>query len=149
MKTKVNLLLSLSFLFLSACSAGKSTEMNRKSSFNTKSVWGIEWKLVSVKSPHSTTFIMPDKNKVPTLKFSTDGIAVSGNAGCNRYSGKVTWNTNQVTFGNLISTRMFCMEGMEMEKAVLSALQGTLQCELSDGKLILRKGNEVIVTFMQ
>ena len=143
---KINLLLSLSVSFFLACSAGKSTNLTQKSSSDNTSIWGIEWKLVSVKSPNSTTFITPDK-RIPTLTFSADGKSVSGNAGCNRYSGKVTWAGNQMTFGNLISTRMFCLEGMEMETAVFSVLQGTLQYELSNEKLILKKGNNAMATF--
>src|SRR5665809_106026 len=59
---------------------------------------------------------------IPTLVFEVD--AVSGNASCNRYSGAYEIDGSSISFGQLISTQMFCSEPgvMEQEAAYLAAL---------------------------
>jgi heat shock protein HslJ len=61
-----------------------------------------------------------------TASFSQE--QVTGNAGCNNYSGSLTPVDDYFTIGPMISTQMFCAEPegvMEQEQAYLAALQGT------------------------
>ena len=136
-------------VILFACSTKHTSSLDKKTAMDSSSAWGIEWKLVSVRSATSTAWLTPNGKRTPTLTFSADGQTVSGNSGCNHYSGQASWEGNQLTFGNLASTRKMCMDDMEMEKAVLSALQGTLVCELSGNNLVLKKGSETVATFVK
>lgn len=147
MKKKIYLLVGLAVLLVASCSSSKTNSSKTKAKMDTTSLYGSAWKLVSVKSATSTALLTPNGERTPTLTFSADGQTVSGNSGCNSYSGKASWEGNQLTFGNLISTRKMCMDGMEMERAVLSALQGTVVCELTDSNLVLKKGSETVATF--
>jgi heat shock protein HslJ len=77
----------------------------------------------------------------PTISFSGDGT-VTGNAGCNTFSGNYTADGSNLTFGPLASTQMAC-EGAKgtVETAYLSALQATTAYEITDaGELKLTAG---------
>ncbi len=71
-----------------------------------------------------------------TAQFGTDGT-VSGNAGCNTYSGSYTVDGVSIAFGPLISTRIACPEAqMVVETAYLAALGKAAAWSIgTDGKL--------------
>lgn len=48
------------------------------------------------------------KDKKFNLKFDTENSMVSGNDGCNSFSGKAEINGNQINFGPFMKTRMYC-----------------------------------------
>lgn len=50
-------------------------------------------------------------NAQTTIEIAADGT-VSGNGGCNRFSGKATIDAEKITFGALASTRMACAEAL-------------------------------------
>jgi heat shock protein HslJ len=77
----------------------------------------------------------------PTISFSGDGT-VTGNAGCNTFSGAYTVDGSNLTFGPLASTKMAC-EGAKgtLETAFLGAIQATTAYEITDaGELKLTSG---------
>lgn len=47
------------------------------------------------------------------LQFSPQNKSVSGSAGCNRYFGSYTLHQNKLTFSQLGSTKMMCMDMTE------------------------------------
>ncbi len=66
------------------------------------------------------------------------GFAVSGTAGCNRATGRVTSSATSVTFGPLATTRMMCdAPRMAQETALLKALSGTLAAKFGSSTLVL------------
>lgn len=79
-----------------------------------------------------------------TAVFTPDGM-VSGNGGCNSFSGTYTTSGNNITIGPLASTMMACQEDvMQQEAAYLAALQSaatyqlmgdTLELYTADGSL--------------
>jgi heat shock protein HslJ len=76
-----------------------------------------------------------------TATFSGDGV--SGNAGCNEYSGQVTPVEDFFTIGSIATTQQACAEPagvMEQEQAYLAALAGTSgyqwQQDASSGNVI-------------
>ncbi len=84
-----------------------------------------------------------------TLSFFEEG-SLSGNSGCNQYSGGYTVNDDQtVTIGPLMSTLMACEgEGVgEQETAFQAALNATTQIFEEDGKLVL-VGPETTLIFV-
>ena len=75
-----------------------------------------------------------------TAEFGMDGT-LSGNSGCNTYSGSYTVNGNQITIGPLASTRMACGEPagvMEQESQYLAALQSAATYKIEGNGLELR-----------
>lgn len=71
------------------------------------------------------------QGKAPNLRFDLHEGQVSGFGGCNRISGPVTMEGNQVRFGNLASTKMAC-PSMKLEDMFLKALgSGPFESTLS------------------
>ena len=96
---------------------------------------GTSWKLVSYGSSASQTPAVADKDA--SLLFNTTTGTMSGNAGCNGFSGDYKAADGQLTTGKMMSTLMACAEPfMQQESAVLSTLNGMLKYEVE--KDILR-----------
>ena len=93
----------LGILALSACSGKPSA-----------SIQG-QWKLVS----YNQTPAVPD---VETSIEFKDG-QMSGNVGCNGFSGEYTIDGDTITFGPVMSTMMFCENVADQESTVLATLQ--------------------------
>jgi len=74
------------------------------------------------------------------LQFGKDGT-VSGNSGCNTYSGPYTVNGNQIQIGPLASTMMACGDPpdiMEQEQQYLAALGTAASYQIENNVLELR-----------
>lgn len=71
------------------------------------------------------------------LSFS-EATVVSGATGCNRLSGPVTIDAHAMRFGALVSTRMACVDGGDVEARFLAALEATRSWGLDSGTLHLR-----------
>ena len=101
------MLFVLSILILSACSGGASA-----------SVVG-EWKLVSYGDESSPTPAGPD---VETSINFDEKDKFGGNVGCNSFGSEYTVDGDQIVFGSIVSTMMFCDATSAQESAVLSIL---------------------------
>lgn len=78
------------------------------------------------------------------LVFNKDN-AFTGNAGCNRISGKYTLKGTSIKFSDIISTKMACPE-LEKETALLQLMQQTVSAYTVHGNiLLLRDGSSNIV----
>ncbi len=79
----------------------------------------------------------PLPNSNITLSFV--GNQVSGNSGCNSYSGPYTVSGNAITIGPLTQTQKACDADItEQERVYLLALQSATNFSLSGSQLILR-----------
>lgn len=75
----------------------------------------VEWQLVSI----SGTEVPPDV--VPTLLLANGTVA--GLAGCNTFTGPYELSGDDLSFGQLATTRMACVPGIdEVEQAYVAAL---------------------------
>lgn len=63
------------------------------------------WKLVSYGSPSDLKPAAPDVET--SIEFKNDGT-VAGNVGCNGFGGDYKVEGNNIVFGQIISTLMFC-----------------------------------------
>ncbi|WP_297018789.1 META domain-containing protein [Thalassospira sp.] len=130
-----------SSLLLAACSATSTSTMNTPWS----DVAGQEWHLVQVKDGNGT--LSPTETAMATATFSADGM-VSGNAGCNQYSGGYEQSGASLGVAQLAMTRKFCIaeEAMRIESAFSGALVLVNSWDMVDGNLVLKDsaGNVVI-----
>jgi heat shock protein HslJ len=81
-----------------------------------------------------------------TADFGKDGN-LSGNAGCNTYSGAYKVNGDQITIGPLASTMMACEEPagvMEQETQYLAALQSAATYQIEGNVLQLRTKEDAL-----
>mgnify|MGYP001274395903 CR=1 FL=1 len=115
---------------------------------NSANLAGTSWKLVNYGSNTSLTAAVPD---VPTsLDIGKDG-KMSGNVGCNSFSGDYKVNGSQITFGTVVSTLMACPDPvMKQEAAVLKVFSGTASFTLDAGTIVITSADgQSTVTFEQ
>lgn len=127
------LIVLLAVLVVTACSAN-----------SPESIQG-RWQLISHGSASNQIAAAADADAF--IEFGQDG-KLSGNVGCNGFGGEYEVNGNAITFGPIMSTKMFC-EGPvgEQEATTLSVLFESATFALDDNTLTITSadGNSVIV----
>jgi heat shock protein HslJ len=83
----------------------------------------------------------------PTLRLDSKEGRASGFAGCNRFSGSYQLAGDRLTFGPLLSTKMACERGMDVEAAYLDALAKTGSWSQGEGEIVLRGAGGVSMSF--
>ena len=84
-------------------------------------------------------------NPVPYLDLDLSGKAVSGFAGCNRFSGSLETASDSLSVGILAATKMACPEG-DLEAAILTALNsGKFLWQQRRNRLILKNNTHFLV----
>jgi heat shock protein HslJ len=82
--------------------------------------------------------VMTDSQRQqPYLTFDAKSLRMTGSGGCNRLTGSYKRNGDQLTFGQIASTRMACVQGMETENAFLQALQHVTTWKIAGNQLEL------------
>jgi heat shock protein HslJ len=126
-------ILVVSGALLAACTGSAST-----------SVVG-DWRLVSYGSPGSPMPSAPDVDT--SIAFGADG-KVNGNVGCNGFGGDYIVEGNTITFGQMVSTLMFC-EGPvgDQETTTLNVFAGSASFVLDGDTLTITSadGSSVIM----
>ena len=107
----------LLMLMLTACGGGNSATIEG------------EWELVS----YNQTASVPD---VETSIEFKDG-QMSGNVGCNGFGGEYTVNGDQIEFGPVMSTMMFCEAVADQESSTLAAMQNDATFILNGDRLTI------------
>lgn len=111
----------------------------------TQDLAGTNWEVIGYNNGKgAVTSVLLDTGI--TASFGQDGT-LSGNAGCNNYSGSYSVTGNQIKIGPLISTMMACSEPdgiMDQEMQYLTAIQNAatylvegsvLELRMEDGAL--------------
>ena len=94
---------------------------------------GGVWVLITL----GGTEVTPALRDAAHLSFAETNY-VSGATGCNRLSGPATVDATTMRFGALVSTRMACATGGDVEARFLAALEATRTWGLDSGRLHLR-----------
>jgi copper homeostasis protein (lipoprotein) len=79
---------------------------------------GVDWKLTRLGSG----VVVADQRQ-PSLTLAADG-RIAGFDGCNRLAGSYQVTGASITFSPLASTKMACLDGMEVERAFARARSG-------------------------
>lgn len=104
-----------------------------------------EWKLVSYGDPAEPAPALPDVDT--SISFGADG-SFGGAVGCNTFSGEYTLSGEQVTFGSVVSTMMFCEEINPQESFVLAMVSDKTATYAIDGNQLTitsEDGGSVVV----
>ena len=104
---KVSILIFTFCLILSSCATSKRAQQE-------VSITATQWKLITVAT--SSKELKPSEENPVTLKIENN--QASGNSGCNYFSGPVELKEKSLKFGDLASTRKYCMESMEIENVI-------------------------------
>jgi heat shock protein HslJ len=112
------------------------------SGFTTPELAGTRWVVTSIdgRTPAGPAI---------TADFGNDG-RVSGDAGCNSYTGPYIQDGRSVQFGELLSTRRACVEDsrQRQETRLLNIMQGPATLQLNRGRLTVR-GKEGYIVLTQ
>ncbi|MBP4140195.1 META domain-containing protein [Flavobacterium sp. P4023] len=126
---KLILLLAISCMAFVSCNSAKNDNTN------TTMLQG-EWELNYISGPRiAFQGLYPDEK--PTVNFDLKTDLVSGNTGCNRFSGKLDVVGNKINFknDNMALTKRYCSG--EGESVYLSTLQKIDSYSISeDGKTL-------------
>ncbi|MEX2208283.1 MAG: META domain-containing protein [Myxococcota bacterium] len=83
------------------------------------------------------------------LLFGEPPGRVSGSGGCNRLAGSYERKGDELHFGPIAGTRMFCAEGMPVEDALGSALGQTTSLRIEGHRLELRDASGALLATFQ
>jgi heat shock protein HslJ len=106
-------------LFLAIILVGLVGCKSKKAAMSTLAGLDGEWTIVEMNGNK----LNPEETK-QLIVFDVNGKTVSGNAGCNRMSGKIDYDVSQekdIRFSRIIATRMACMD-MRYEDELLKTL---------------------------
>ncbi len=78
-----------------------------------------EWTLISYGDASNPTSALPDVDT--SINFNEDGT-FGGNVGCNSFGADYNVDGDQVSFGSIVSTMMFCEGVSDQESTVLNIL---------------------------
>lgn len=94
---------------------------------------GTRWALAWL---DGRTVTVPEGGREAYIWLNPADGTVVGDAGCNRLSSTYKSNGEQLTFGELIATRMFC-QNMATETALMQALEATAAWRITGSQLEL------------
>ncbi len=122
--------------FLAGCATSPDSPGN---GFTTPELAGTRWVIASIdgREPSGPPL---------TADFGNDG-RVSGDAGCNSFSGPYIQSGKSVQFGELLSTRRACVDEsrQRQETRLLNILQGSSTLRLSRSRLTVRSSSGYVV----
>ncbi len=84
--------------------------------------------------------------KLPNMIINLSRMQVSGNGGCNNYTGKITKLTsNTIDFGNIVNTKRACLVNKNIEQEYFTALNSINSFQIKGNNLIFynEKGDKV------
>jgi heat shock protein HslJ len=124
---------------VAACTSSGASTAPSEVGGDPASLDGTSWTLTSI---GGTTV---DVESVPTLVFA-EAAAVSGNAGCNQFSGTATIGDGTIDFGALASTRMACVDeaATQLETDYLAALDAATTWSIGGETLTIGGGSELV-----
>ncbi|WP_405165323.1 META domain-containing protein [Nocardia sp. NBC_01499] len=116
------------------------TMVDKKLAQPDKPIKGTPWIVTALITPDAKIRSQTIDEVKPTLTIDADGT-VTGSAGCNRMTGRATGPDADLTF-QIATTRMLCDPAvMEVEQAVLKALDGKTTATIDADTLTLRNDN--------
>ncbi|MDR1623559.1 MAG: META domain-containing protein [Tannerellaceae bacterium] len=103
---------------------------SKKAAMSTLAGLDGEWNIVEMNGAK----LNPDETK-QLMVFDVNGKTISGNAGCNRMSGKIDYEASKekgIRFSRIIATRMACMD-MRYEDELLKTLDSVVRFDKEEG----------------
>jgi heat shock protein HslJ len=144
--------LTLAIILASACNPPATTKETSKASAVkevnlTGSVWHYiqlkRWKLIQVNGQ------IQEQSPI-WLEFDTTARRISGNGGCNKLAGAYNLAADTITFRQVVSTRMACVDQAANEREVtfLRLLSDhTYTFDVADQTLQLYDSSKIILMF--
>lgn len=129
MKNLIAILVISGLAIFQSCSTQTNTHEPKTLNLELFGSYTLEF----IDASSGTTINEGFPNKKPTLTLESISRKLTGNTGCNQMFGTFTTNQNEITFGGLGSTKMFC-EGVN-ETAYTASLEKVATYQLTETKL--------------
>jgi putative lipoprotein len=124
----------------------RGSPSTRSAEPSTGALENTYWKLLRLGTDSIT---VSDRQAEPHFMLHPGTHHVTGSGGCNRFSGSYNVAGDVLTFGEMVSTRMACAEGMESEQRFLNALGMVNKWRITGERLeLLDSGGTVLARFM-
>lgn len=104
-----------------------------------------KWYLTTIYTKKGFTQVMIKK---AFISFDMSKESAGGNAGCNSFGATVGIEGNGISFKDIFSTKMYCMEMQSMEDDFLNQLRRVTRYEIKDDCLYLYAGDMLLLEFM-
>lgn len=83
------------------------------------------------------------------LVFHLNDKSFHGSDGCNRINGTYIHEKDHFSFNNVISTRMYCKEGMDQAQYFVEQLEKVNGAKIIDNIFILFRNNKELLRFIE
>ncbi len=104
-------------------------------------LFGTHWKLVELMGHRTMDSSLTNEIYI---EFKNVNNRAEGNGGCNAFSSTFTLKNNQIKFGPLVSTKIYC-PGINTENEFFKALSATDHFFIKSDSLILMHGELINV----
>ncbi len=131
------LILALSIMISCASSDEKASTQN-------DSLENTRWVLRSL---NGKNIFPPEIGREAFMTLVKRDKQARGNAGCNTFFSSYTISKNQIKFGPVSRTEMFCEQQMETENNFIKALEVTQKYKIKGDKLYLYDSVKQVATF--
>lgn len=121
-------------LFLTGCGSTRHI---------TKEQLADKWVLKTINNIPATQVY---KDRLPQMVFNFDIEQISGNAGCNVFSGKFIYENGVFQASNIVKTLMACLNGND-ETAFLQLLDKQSKVSLINGDLLFAQNGQPVLIF--
>ncbi len=119
-------------LFILVLALASSCAVQNRCAKGVDCLAGTEWTLQTLSLDGVAVDLVGD---APTLRFDANG-EINGFTGCNRYFGAYQLTDESLVLDPKGSTKAFCQESMEVEKAFLEALLLVKDYEFGEGETL-------------
>jgi heat shock protein HslJ len=109
---------------------------------NGTTLEGVAWRLSALSSGAVS---VPSGGGPAYLLFDSEAGRVAGSGGCNQVTGEYQRRGQLVSFGQMVSTRMFCEGVMDQEQGLLNAVEAAARWEIRNGTLHLLSSEGAVV----
>ncbi len=117
--------------------------MKEKNTNQQISLYDTKW---SLKKIHTEAGV-EEVNTKAFIKFKQEKKSAGGNGSCNSFGSSFTVKSNEISFKNIFSTKMYCEGVQQTEDAFFKQLEKANRFEVKDKTLILYQGEEVLLEF--
>lgn len=102
-----------------------------------------KWRLKTIYGQHSAAYIYTDA----FIRFDEANKQAGGNGSCNSFGGSVTISDDQLKFGALFATKMYCEDVQQIEHDFFAALGKVTRFEIKENILLLYQGELLLLEF--
>ncbi len=128
----------MKYIFLTVLVIGLSCKSSKNATKKEVENLGSNFKVEKMETSKVTL------NVNPTIVLNFTENTISGNAGCNGYSGKIITKGNQIKFEDIFATKMYC-ENMKIEKEFMQKLATITSFSVKENQFLLLDASKKLV----